>query len=54
MNGLGYVVLCVCLFIGDVFFVVVFFDVIIDDVVSDFKKDNLVDMVVKFNISCVS
>lgn len=54
MNGFGYVVFCVWFLIGDVLFVVVLFDVIIDDVVSNFKKDNFVDMVVKFNISWVS
>lgn len=45
MKGLGYVINCVVLIIGNELFVVILFDVIIDDVVSDFKKDNLVEMI---------
>ena len=53
-NGLGHAVLCAHPLIGDEPFAVVLPDVIIDDVASNPKKDNLADMVAKFNTSRVS
>ncbi len=53
-NGLGHAVLCARLLIGDAPFAVVLPDVIIDDAASNPKKDNLADMVAKFNTSRVS
>ena len=53
-NGLGHAVMCAHPLIGDAPFAVVLPDVIIDDVASDPKKDNLADMVAKFNTSRVS
>ena len=53
-NGLGHAVLCARPLIGDAPFAVVLPDVIIDDAASDPKKDNLADMVAKFNTSRVS
>ncbi|MFC4700048.1 UTP--glucose-1-phosphate uridylyltransferase GalU [Glaciecola siphonariae] len=53
-NGLGHAVLCALPLVGDNPFAVVLPDVIIDDVSSNPKKDNLADMVAKFNTSRVS
>ncbi len=53
-NGLGHAILCARPLVGDAPFAVVLPDVIIDDVASDSKKDNLADMVAKFNTSQVS
>jgi UTP--glucose-1-phosphate uridylyltransferase len=53
-NGLGHAVLCARPLIGDAPFAVVLPDVIIDDAASNPKKDNLADMVAKFNTSRVS
>ena len=53
-NGLGHAVLCARPIIGDAPFAVVLPDVIIDDAASDPKKDNLADMVAKFNTTRVS
>lgn len=53
-NGLGHAVLCALPLVGDNPFAVVLPDVIIDDVLSNPKKDNLADMVAKFNTSRVS
>jgi UTP--glucose-1-phosphate uridylyltransferase len=53
-NGLGHAVLCARPIIGDAPFAVVLPDVIIDDAASNPKKDNLADMVAKFNTSRVS
>ncbi|WP_395344560.1 UTP--glucose-1-phosphate uridylyltransferase GalU [Ningiella sp. W23] len=53
-SGLGHAVLCALPLVGDNPFAVVLPDVIIDDVTSDPKKDNLADMVAKFNTSRVS
>lgn len=47
--GLGYFILCVCLVVGDNFFIVVFLDIIIDDVIVDLLCYNFVVMVVCFN-----
>lgn len=52
--GLGHAILCAQPLVGDAPFAVVLPDVIIDDVASDPKKDNLADMVAKFNTSRVS
>jgi UTP--glucose-1-phosphate uridylyltransferase len=46
--------MCAQPLVGDAPFAVVLPDVIIDDVTSDLKKDNLADMVAKFNTSRVS
>ncbi|WP_026375707.1 UTP--glucose-1-phosphate uridylyltransferase GalU [Aestuariibacter salexigens] len=53
-NGLGHAILCARPLIGDAPFAVVLPDVIIDDAASNPKKDNLADMVAKFNTSRVS
>ena len=53
-NGLGHAVLCALPLVGDNPFAVVLPDVIIDDASSNPKKDNLADMVAKFNTSRVS
>jgi len=53
-NGLGHAVLCALPLVGDAPFAVVLPDVIIDDAMSNPKKDNLADMVSKFNTSRVS
>lgn len=53
-NGLGHAIMCAQPLVGDAPFAVVLPDVIIDDVTSDLKKDNLADMVAKFNTSRVS
>ena len=52
--GLGHAILCAHPLVGDAPFAVVLPDVIIDDVASNPKKDNLADMVAKFNTSRVS
>lgn len=53
-KGLGHAVLCARPMIGDAPFAVVLPDVIIDEHTSNLKKDNLADMVAKFNTSRVS
>ena len=53
-KGLGHAVLCARPMVGDEPFVVVLPDVIIDEYTSNPKKDNLADMVAKFNTSGVS
>jgi len=53
-SGLGHAIMCAYPLIGDEPFAVVLPDVIIDDVASNLKKDNLADMVAKFNTSRVS
>ncbi len=53
-NGLGHAILCALPLVGDNPFAVVLPDVIIDDSTSNPKKDNLADMVAKFNTSRVS
>ena len=53
-NGLGHAILCAQPVVGDAPFAVVLPDVIIDDGASNPKKDNLADMVAKFNTSRVS
>jgi UTP--glucose-1-phosphate uridylyltransferase len=53
-KGLGHAVLCARPMVGDAPFVVVLPDVIIDEYASNLKKDNLADMVAKFNTSRVS
>jgi|TARA_B110000240_G_C13463131_1_gene437596 UTP--glucose-1-phosphate uridylyltransferase len=53
-KGLGHAVLCARPMVGDAPFVVVLPDVIIDEYSSNLKKDNLADMVAKFNTSRVS
>jgi UTP--glucose-1-phosphate uridylyltransferase len=53
-SGLGHAIMCAYPLIGDAPFAVVLPDVIIDDVASNPKKDNLADMVAKFNTSRVS
>ncbi len=53
-NGLGHAILCALPMVGDNPFAVVLPDVIIDDASSNPKKDNLADMVAKFNTSRVS
>ena len=52
--GLGHAILCAHPLVGDSPFAVVLPDVLIDDVTSDSGKDNLADMVAKFNTSRVS
>ncbi|WP_018983511.1 UTP--glucose-1-phosphate uridylyltransferase GalU [Salinimonas chungwhensis] len=52
--GLGHAILCARPLVGESPFAVVLPDVIIDDVASDSSKDNLADMVAKFNTSRVS
>lgn len=53
-NGLGHAILCAKPVVGDVPFAVVLPDVILDEATSNLKKDNLADMVSKFNTSRVS
>ena len=53
-KGLGHAVLCARPMVGDSPFAVVLPDVIIDEYKSNLKKDNLADMVAKFNTSRVS
>lgn len=53
-NGLGHAIMCALPLVGDNPFAVVLPDVIIDDSTSNPKKDNLADMVAKFNTSRVS
>ena len=53
-NGLGHAVMSAYSIVGDAPFAVVLPDVILDDVACDLKKDNLADMVSKFNTSRVS
>ena len=53
-NGLGHAILCAKLVVGDAPFAVVLPDVILDDVACNLKKDNLAEMVSKFNTSRVS
>ena len=52
--GLGHAILCAHPLVGDSPFAVVLPDVLIDDASSDPEKDNLADMVAKFNTSRVS
>lgn len=53
-KGLGHAILCARPMVGDAPFAVVLPDVIIDDAASNLKKDNMADMVAKFNTSRVS
>lgn len=53
-NGLGHAIMCALPLVGESPFAVVLPDVIIDDSTSNLKKDNLADMVAKFNTSRVS
>ncbi|WP_100642225.1 UTP--glucose-1-phosphate uridylyltransferase GalU [Alteromonas facilis] len=53
-KGLGHAILCARPMVGDAPVAVVLPDVIIDDAASNPKKDNLADMVAKFNTSRVS
>jgi UTP--glucose-1-phosphate uridylyltransferase len=53
-KGLGHAILCALPLVGDSPFAVVLPDVIIDEAHSNPKKDNLADMVAKFNTSRVS
>ena len=53
-NGLGHAILCAKPVVGDAPFAIVLPDVILDDVACNLKKDNLADMVSKFNTSRVS
>ncbi len=53
-NGLGHAILCARPMVGDNPFAVVLPDVIIDDAACNPKKDNMADMVAKFNTSRVS
>lgn len=53
-KGLGHAVLCALPLIGDAPFSVLLPDVLIDDYDSDLTKDNLADMVQRFNASGVS
>jgi len=52
--GLGHAILCARPLVGEAPFAVVLPDVIIDDSLSNPKKDNLADMVARFNTSRVS
>ena len=52
-NGLGHAILCARPMIGDAPCAIVLPDVIIDDNLSDPRKDNLADMVAKFNTTRV-
>ncbi|WP_062569675.1 MULTISPECIES: UTP--glucose-1-phosphate uridylyltransferase GalU [Pseudoalteromonas] len=47
-KGLGHAINCAAPIIGDEPFVVILPDVIIDDVASDLKKDNLAEMIARF------
>ncbi|WP_319781520.1 UTP--glucose-1-phosphate uridylyltransferase GalU [Oceanisphaera sp. IT1-181] len=53
-KGLGHAVLCAKPLIGDEPFVVILPDVLIDDAASDLKKDNLAQMLDRFNEKAVS
>jgi UTP--glucose-1-phosphate uridylyltransferase len=53
-KGLGHAVLCARPMVGDSPFAVVLPDVIVDDVASNPKKDNLADMVARYNTNRVS
>lgn len=53
-KGLGHAILCAQPLVGDAPFAVVLPDVIIDDAASNLKKDNLAEMVARFNTSRVS
>jgi UTP--glucose-1-phosphate uridylyltransferase len=53
-NGLGHAIMCAHPVVGDAPFAVVLPDVIMDDAASNLKKDNLADMVSRFNTSRVS
>lgn len=53
-KGLGHAVLCAKPLIGDEPFVVILPDVLIDDAASDLKKDNLAQMLARFNEKAVS
>lgn len=53
-KGLGHAILCARPMVGDAPFAVVLPDVIIDDAACNPKKDNLADMVARFNTSRVS
>lgn len=53
-NGLGHAIMCAHPVVGDAPFAVVLPDVIMDDAASNLKKDNLAEMVSKFNTSRVS
>lgn len=53
-KGLGHAVLCAQPMVGDAPFAVVLPDVIIDEAACNPRKDNLADMVAKFNTSRVS
>ncbi|MFQ3235845.1 MAG: UTP--glucose-1-phosphate uridylyltransferase [Paraglaciecola sp.] len=53
-KGLGHAVLCARPMVGNAPFVVVLPDVIVDEGTCNPKKDNLADMVAKFNTSQVS
>ena len=53
-NGLGHAILCAQPVVGNAPFAVVLPDVILDEAASNLKKDNLADMVSKFNTSRVS
>ncbi|MGJ8682623.1 UTP--glucose-1-phosphate uridylyltransferase GalU [Paraglaciecola sp.] len=53
-KGLGHAVLCARPMVGDEPFAVVLPDVIVDEYTSNLSKDNLADMVAKYNTSRVS
>ncbi|MCV2883269.1 UTP--glucose-1-phosphate uridylyltransferase GalU [Aestuariibacter sp. AA17] len=53
-KGLGHAVLCARPLVGDAPFAVVLPDVIIDEAASNLKKDNLAEMVSRYNTSRVS
>lgn len=53
-KGLGHAVLCARPMVGDAPFAVILPDVIIDDAASDAKKDNMAEMVSRYNTSRVS
>lgn len=53
-NGLGHAIMCAHPMVGDAPFAVVLPDVIIDESACNTKKENLADMVAKFNTNRVS
>ena len=53
-KGLGHAVLCARPLVGNAPFAVVLPDIIVDEYSSNLKKDNLAEMVAKFNTSRVS
>ena len=53
-NGLGHAILCAQPVVGNAPFAVVLPDVILDEAANNLKKDNLADMVSKFNTLRVS